>query len=111
MIFHMLERRAWMTAEIAGEYRPPSLVAEGFIHFSTRDQVVRVANFHYRDARDLVLLEVDEDKLDGEVRYESAEDLNEKFPHLYAPLNLDAVIHVHEFSAGADGTYSLPPTL
>lgn len=111
MIYHITNRRAWFSAEMNGEYRPPSLITEGFIHFSERDQLLRVAEHHYRGVTDLLLLEVDEEKLDAELRYESAIDLGEKFPHLYGALNSDAVTRTFDFSADSAGNFQLPPNL
>jgi glutathione S-transferase len=36
---------------------------------------------------------------------------SEVFPHLYGPLNLDAVVQILPFPAGSDGTFRLPGSL
>ena len=102
-IFHITASSAWDEARATGAYEPPSLEQEGFIHFSGADQVVAVANRAFRGQRDLVLLCVATERLAGAVRYEHAEDAGEAFPHLYGPLNLDAVSWARPIVEGADG--------
>ena len=107
-IFHITTAAAWEAARAAGRYAPPSLESEGFIHFSSAEQVTRVANAAFRGTPDLVLLRVATDRLTGPLRYETADDIDERFPHLYGPLGLDAVVDVLPFPEGPDG-FALPP--
>lgn len=119
-IFHIISAAAWEEARSIGLYAPESLRAEGFIHFSTADQVVRVANSFYRGEPNLVLLVVDTDRLTSRLKWEAPIHPNqsspgadmpvieEQFPHLYGPLNLDAVTRVLDFTPGADGTFTMP---
>lgn len=106
-IFHITTSSAWDEACAIGAYEPPSLEREGFIHFSGVDQVVGVANRAFRGQRDLVLLCVASERLAAVVRYEHAEDAGEAFPHLYGPLNLDAVAGVIPIAERSDG-FELP---
>jgi uncharacterized protein (DUF952 family) len=92
-----------------GSYLPPRYDAEGFIHLSDPQQVARVANARFRGARDLVLLCVAVDRLGAPLRYEAGDPgSDELFPHLYGPLEVDAVLRVLPFTEGADG-FTLPP--
>lgn len=88
-IFHLIARADWASARAAGAYAPPSLEAEGFIHFSTRDQLPRSAARFYAGRDDLMVLVVDEARVGPPIRYEPAH--GELFPHVYGALNLDAV--------------------
>jgi uncharacterized protein (DUF952 family) len=111
-IFHITVRSAWAAAQRDGAYRAASLDDVGFIHFSTREQVLRVANAFYRGQRDLVLLVVDPARLSAELRYEppaEAPESAERFPHLYGALNFDAVIRAVDFPPDADSTWSALP--
>jgi uncharacterized protein (DUF952 family) len=115
-ILHITTRAAWESAVRGGLYEAPSLAAEGFIHCSTLHQVVGTADSFFRGAQDLVLLVIDESAATAEVKYEPAADggraaANGLFPHLYGPLNLDAVIRVVDFPPGPDGGFSLPQSL
>jgi uncharacterized protein (DUF952 family) len=105
-VFHILRRGDWVTAEKAGSYAPPSLTREGFIHFSEDRQLLAVAERYFRGCADLVVLSVREDKLAYPLRREDVGE--EKYPHLYGPLNLDAVVEVVELPARADGTFDVP---
>lgn len=109
MIYHILVSYEWEQAKDSGFYQPISLDWEGFIHFSTLEQVIGTANRFYRGQTDLLLLEVDETKLSGELRYEAtADSVSELFPHYYGELPVAAVLHVWEFPPNKDGRFSLP---
>lgn len=92
---------------MGGVYRTPTLEDEGFIHFSEPSRVARAADFLYRGRTDLVLLCVDPDRLTAELRYEAL-TTDAPFPHLYGPLNLEAVVRVVPFPPLPDGTFQLP---
>ncbi|MCM1982367.1 DUF952 domain-containing protein [Lyngbya confervoides] len=101
-LFHITERQAWEQAQ--GLYRCASLDQEGFIHLSTDQQVIGVANRFFSGKRDLVLLEIARDRLQSPL----CEDLvpgQGLFPHLYGPLNLDAVVRVWRLEPDGDGTF------
>jgi uncharacterized protein (DUF952 family) len=113
MILHILRRDEWELALRQGSYRPLSLDAEGFIHCSTIDQATDTANLLFRGATDLLLLRIDETRLAATLKFEvpaSAHDArgSARFPHIYGPLNLDAVIEAVEFPCDADGSFQLP---
>ncbi len=113
VILHIAPRLDWERAKEAGEYRPPSLESEGFIHFSTPSQVVEVANALYAGRDDLVLLVVNPAQLTAPLRWEApvggggAEPAG-PFPHLYGPLPVEAVATVVEFAPGPEGAFTLP---
>jgi uncharacterized protein (DUF952 family) len=120
LIYHITARDAALVARRSGEYHADSLSEVGFIHFSQRHQVLDVANALYAGQKGLVILVVEPSLLKAELKYgppahptasatmPSAENL---FPHLYGPLNFDAVVDVVDFPPGADGRFVLPPTL
>jgi uncharacterized protein (DUF952 family) len=110
-LFHIAEQPFWEAAQITGEYRVPSLDAEGFIHLSTRAQFAATANRYYVGRSDLILLEVDGLSLSGsDLRYETSTN-DELFPHLYGTLAVDSVIRTHIFLPSADGSFACPATV
>ena len=119
LIFHITSRDVYEAALTQGVYRATSLQEDGFIHFSaTPHQLRRVANAVYQGQDGLLIMIVDPARLRSELRYEPpdiripAEHYKgELFPHLYGPLNLDAVVDVVAFPVNSDGTFELPPTL
>ena len=106
IIFHICSSTAWAVTK-NGEYRCPSLDSEGFIHCSTRDQVADVANYLFRGQRELVLLVIDPERVVPSIRYEDASN-GELYPHIYGPLNVNAIVRVETFKTNADGTFELP---
>ena len=104
-IYHITSAAAWQQAQAVGAYRGDTLATEGFIHTSTGAQVARTANRFYRDRTGLVLLAIDPALLSAELRYEPASD-GELFPHIYGPLNIDAVTSVRDFPPQPDGSFS-----
>jgi len=92
-LFHITTRAAWEAAQGAREYRAPSLASEGFIHLSTEEQWRGTLQRFYRAVPDLVLLQIDPARLRSELRFERTD--HDDFPHLFGPLDLDAVVGVH----------------
>ena len=115
MIFHIISKTEWVAAREARAYRPESLDTEGFIHCSTREQIVETANLFYKGRKDLVLLCIDEKKLAALLRFEAPASgptrSSRNFPHIYGVLNLDAVTEVVDFRCGNDGSFGLPSEL
>jgi uncharacterized protein (DUF952 family) len=105
VILHIASREDWEKAKAQGSYRTDSLIDEGFIHCSKRDQVIEVANTFFRGQEGLVLLSIDRSRVAAEIRHENLEGGEERFPHIYGALNLDAVIEVIEFEPGEDGRF------
>jgi len=107
-ILHISRKEAWEQAVSAGGYQGDTLASEGFIHCSTPDQIVAVANRFYRGQTGLALLVIDRARVQAPVRDENLEGGETLFPHIYGPLNLDAVVDVLDFPPRADGGF-VPP--
>ncbi len=103
-IYHILPRADWKKAQKQGDYRPVSLAAEGFIHLSTRQQVPGTLARFFSGKTGLVLLCVDVARLKPELRFDVAD--GQAFPHLYGPLNLDAVSKVMVIEPGSSDPLS-----
>ncbi len=108
MIFHIATSDGWRAALGAGSYSVASLDIEGFVHMSTAGQVLATASRYYRGVDGLVLLVIDEARLDPPAfRYDTATG-GDLFPHYYAPIPLTAVVGVHAFSSSEDGSFDWP---
>ena len=92
-----------------GEYRAPSLATDGFIHLSGDRQWLATANRLFRGRTGLVLLVIVRERLQHEVRDESAD--GDVFPHLYGPLNVDAVADVFDLPVEGDGSIGIPAAI
>jgi glutathione S-transferase len=111
VIFHIAEASDWQLAQVSGDYRVSTrgrtLADDGFIHAARREQVLAVAEAFYADAGPLVLLGIDPTRLSSPVRDdEVASGL--VFPHVYGPIDLEAVVTVAPLERGADGRFVLP---
>ncbi len=109
MILHIALADEWDAARALGQYRADSLATEGFIHCSTAAQVLIPANERFHGRTDLLLLVIDPARLAAELVYEDCYETGQAFPHLYGPLNLDAVLRAMPFPPSADGSFVLPP--
>jgi uncharacterized protein (DUF952 family) len=97
-IFHVATLADWEAAQREGAYttstRGRTLAEEGFIHASRPEQVQPVLDRYYADATEpLVLLVIDPELLDAEVRVEPVGD--DTYPHVHGPLDPAAVVAVH----------------
>ena len=111
-IFHITYRISWSAAQKAGAYSADSLISNGFIHCSKIDQILCVANTFYANQHGMVILVIVPSQLKPEVRWEAGTDkADELFPHIYGPLNLEAVVCVLDFEPGLDGKFHLPQAL
>jgi uncharacterized protein (DUF952 family) len=114
-LYHITPGAEWAAAQAPGEYRlstrGKTLAEEGFIHCSHAHQVARVADAIFRGTRGLVLLVIDPAAVRAEIREEALGDGGERFPHIYGPLNVDAVVDVLPLEPSADGSFELPAVL
>jgi glutathione S-transferase len=112
VIHHLALRAAWDAAVAAGEYRRStidrSLEEEGFIHCSFAAQVPATADRYYQGRDDVLLLTIDPDLVDSELRIEDLSGRGEAFPHIYGPLPIAAVVRVEPVPLGDDGRLRLP---
>ena len=86
--------KAWEAAQANQSYIPQDFEKDGFIHCSIERQVEGVLERFYQGQTGLVKLKIEKAKVQRPVLFELAEDLNELFPHIYGPLNLDSVVSV-----------------
>jgi uncharacterized protein (DUF952 family) len=100
-IYHLVSRSTWEAAP-PGPYRVPSLETEGFIHCSNREQVSRSANKFYPNESEMLLLAIDPARLTSELRDEEGRP-GELFPHIYGPINREAIVEVILLERGTDG--------
>lgn len=92
MIYHLLESDTWeqILESDQNSYAHPSLEAEGFIHCSTREQLIPTATIHFKEQSELVVLEISPKKVKDILKWEASRN-GEEFPHLYGRLSISAV--------------------
>jgi len=94
IIYHITPTADWNKALMNGFYEAASLHTEGFIHCSTEAQVQGVLDRYFQGHEQILKLVIETDKLTSPLKFELAPSVNEEFPHIYGPLNLEAVIGV-----------------
>jgi uncharacterized protein (DUF952 family) len=105
LIYKIADASLWQAAEEKGRFEgAPVDLADGFIHFSMRDQVEETAAKWFAGQNDLMLIGVDPNKLGEALRTEPSRG-GALFPHLYAPLPLDAVVFAKPLPMRPDGTH------
>lgn len=111
-IYHLVWRSEWPSLYSTGEYRAASLETEGFIHCTKEpEKLVEVANlfFPLRSDDELLAVTLDSAKIRAPVKYEDP-GCGHLFPHVYGPLNLDAVVTTAPLEI-KDGIWKLPARL
>ena len=97
-IYHITSLKEWEVAKLKNEYTPVNYEQDGFIHCSVEKQVPGVLDRFYKGQTGLVKLKIDKSKVQRPVLFELALDLDELFPHIYGPLNIDSVVEVSTIS-------------
>ena len=106
-LFHIAESTDWNAALKQGTYKPAGFDKDGFIHFSTREQVSATAERYYSGRRDLLLLEVEETDVQATLRFEASPS-GELFPHVYRTFPVMLVRAIRPLILGPDGAFSWP---
>lgn len=108
MIYHVTEPMRWEQSLAEGVHtgstRGIELAQEGYIHCSTAAQWPGVVERFYHDTSELLLLHVDETKLDAPLVYEQLGDAPEPFPHVYGPIPITAVVEVERIRSASCGS-------
>jgi uncharacterized protein (DUF952 family) len=109
-IFHIARATDWRAAQTRGVYerssRDLTLEEQGFIHCAEAHQVAPVADAIYGDVEEpLVVLEIDVDALDVDVRHENLEGGIELFPDVYGAIPVHAVTSVAPLARDTTGRY------
>lgn len=96
-IIHIIDTESWQKNQDQTQYFGDSLKSQGFIHCCLPEQVDNVMKTWFPGRKDLLLLEIDSEKLTARLVFENLERGEEKFPHIYGPLNIDAVNRWYPF--------------
>jgi uncharacterized protein (DUF952 family) len=108
LIFKICPQTLWRDAETKRVFEgAPVDRQDGYIHFSTQDQMRETAAKHFAGQNDLVLVAVDDGALGDALRYEPSRG-GDLFPHLYGHLPISAVSWVRPLPLGPDGRHAFP---
>ena len=112
-MLHLLPASVAAAVTPGDDYVPDAYATDGFIHCTGDDALMlQVANRFYRDLGEpAVVWTIDETAVRSEVRWEPPMPENPPdydgplFPHIYGPLNTDAVVATRRLLRDTDGTY------
>jgi uncharacterized protein (DUF952 family) len=95
VIYHLVPIDYWEAQPADRPYTPADFEREGFIHCTRGgEQIAVVANRYYQnDHRAWRVLVIAEEAVSSEIKYELGAD-DVLYPHIYGPLNREAVINV-----------------
>jgi uncharacterized protein (DUF952 family) len=111
IIYKICPEALWREAEKSGRFDgAPIDLADGYIHFSTAEQVRETAAKHFAGQRDLLLVAVDAGPLGEALKWEVSRG-GALFPHLYAPLDPFTALWVRPLPTGAGGAHTFPADL
>lgn len=82
-----------------------SIESQGFIHASPKSQLTRIANKYYKETINPLILVVEKSKITADVKWEPA--TGGLYPHIYGPLNIDAIVDVEKISMNSNNEYCL----
>jgi uncharacterized protein (DUF952 family) len=94
IIYHVTTAAEWKNAQQKGYYESASISTEGFIHCSQDYQVEAVSERYFKHKTGLIKLVIDTDRLTSRYGFDWSPSLADTFPHIYGPVNLDAVIEI-----------------
>lgn len=107
-LFKVLDRAAWATAETAGVFSGCGIdLTDGFIHLSSRIQVVETVRRYFAGQAELLLLTIDAGQLGDTLRWEPSRN-DDLFPHVYGVIPLTAVTSVDPLNLRDDGSHRFP---
>jgi uncharacterized protein (DUF952 family) len=103
-IYHLVYANYWRKQDANTPYLPQNFDSDGFIHCTKGlEKLLQVANTFYCDVPgDFLLLTIDERRISAPVKYEGG------FPHIYGPLNREAIISTHPMKRRDDGRFEPP---
>jgi len=108
IIYHMCRAEEWAAAAASGSYPGSSQdQADGFIHFSTKGQIVESARRHRAGQDGLLLVAVNAARLGDRLKWEKSRG-GDLFPHLYGPLGPAESTSVRPLPLGSDGQHVFP---
>lgn len=92
IIIHIVNSVTWEKNKENSQYFGETLKSQGFIHCCLPKQVDDVLKNWFPKREDLIFLEIDADKLSSRLILENLEGGEERFPHVYGPINHNAII-------------------
>lgn len=110
-IYKIIPNALWLKAKEEGIVPPMSIdEADGYMHFSTADQLRETMSLHFKGQGDLVVLTVPLAPISENITWEQSRG-GALFPHLYAPLPLSEIVANDVASVDKNGVVTLTDTI
>ena len=107
--YHLVPLEYYEAQDAEQAYQPQPMVKgrEDFIHCTTgADELAATGNRYYTaDPREFIALVLDLDQVKAPTRYDNP---NHIYPHIYGPLNRDAIVRIVKIPRDEQGRF-LPP--
>jgi uncharacterized protein (DUF952 family) len=102
--FHLVPTESWERQKSGPTYVPDAYESDGFVHLTIGESnLIEVANLFYKqDSREYSVLELEKERISARVQFD---DDSGRYPHVYGPLNVDAVVSVYPVWRDADGKF------
>ncbi len=102
IIIHIVDSDKWEKSKHNTQYFGDILKTQGFIHCCFPEQVDDVLKIWFPEREDLVFLEIDSEKLSSHLEFENLDGGEEKFPHVYGPIDHDAIVSWYTFGKNGE---------
>ncbi len=108
-IYKVINKDVWAAAKAVGEFTGAAIdIKDGYIHFSSADQVVETVQKHFAGQDDLLLLSVSTAEMGDDLKWEKSRN-DELFPHLFRPLAAAEVTAEEALPLNEEGKHLFPP--
>ncbi|WP_428407643.1 DUF952 domain-containing protein [Hyphococcus sp.] len=86
-VYRLASMDEWLKTQATGVAPKREIdLKDGYVHLSTREQVLETARLHFAGADDLLALEIPVEAVAEDLKFELAPKRGEEFPHLYRDL-------------------------
>jgi uncharacterized protein (DUF952 family) len=107
-IYHLCREADWVAAAALGLYEGSEQDrGDGFLHFSTAEQIQDSAARHRAGEEGLLLMAVDAEGLGEALRWEVSAN-GDLYPHLYGPVPFESIREITALPLGPDGLHQFP---
>ena len=111
MIAHCMKKSSWEKLKDEAYWGQQNIDNGGFVHCSQIKYLWRVLPNFEREKEELVIICMDEEKIESEIKYEDDGNYGRTYPHVYGLINNNAVTMVLDYLKDENGHYKKNPEL
>lgn len=107
-IYKVVSTYEWQEASESGIFKGAAIdLTDGYIHFSTKEQVQETVDKHFQGQDNLLLIRFEAGQFGEDLKWEVSRG-GALFPHLYADLPCDSAESTWELPMNEDGSHQFP---